>query len=141
MDVRFTVRARVARPVEEVFEAVVDPARLTSYFTKTASGALAPGAHVTWTWEGGQSESLDVDEFELHRRIVFRWRAYRVPEITRVEIAFEPDGNARTLVRVTESGWQPDQEGLDSAFEHCAGWQHMLLSLRARLVFGIDLRS
>ena len=33
MDLKFKVAARIARPVEEVFEAVADPKELSAYFT------------------------------------------------------------------------------------------------------------
>ena len=49
MDPRFKVSGRIARPVDEVFEAVVDPDQLSRYFTTGgAKGRLEPGATVTW---------------------------------------------------------------------------------------------
>ena len=33
MDLKFEVSGRINRPVEDVFEAVADPAKLSSYFT------------------------------------------------------------------------------------------------------------
>src|SRR5688572_4190173 len=49
MDLKFTVNARIAKPVAEVFEAVVDPAQLSRYFTTGgAKGRLEAGTTVTW---------------------------------------------------------------------------------------------
>lgn len=49
MELKFTVGARIARPVAEVFEAVVDPGQLSHYFTTGgARGRLETGATVTW---------------------------------------------------------------------------------------------
>ncbi|HEX6218130.1 MAG TPA: SRPBCC domain-containing protein, partial [Sphingomicrobium sp.] len=49
MDLKFRVAARIAKPVHEVFEAVVDPAQLSAYFTTGgAKGRLETGATVTW---------------------------------------------------------------------------------------------
>ena len=49
MALRFTVSGRIARPVHDVFEAVVDPDQLSEYFTTGgAKGRLETGATVTW---------------------------------------------------------------------------------------------
>jgi len=147
MSLSFRVHATVARPIEEVFDHVVEPALLDSYFTSSASAALEPGRTVRWAWASGQSEAVTVDAVERPRTIVFRWRAFLRPEMTTVRMTFEtlepmlagdPDG---TRLTIAEAGWaEGDAAALASAFEHCAGWQHMLLCLRARMTFGIDLR-
>ena len=143
MSLAFRVSAIIARPVEEVFDHVVEPALLCSYFTSEASAALEPGRTVRWAWKGGERETVTVDEVVRPRSIVFRWQAFLRPEITTVRLAFEPlDGTDATRVTIHEEGWaEGDPAALASAFEHCAGWQHMLLCLRARLTFGIDLRG
>ena len=43
MDVRYKVFALVSRPVNEVFEAVADPSRLSAYFT---TGGAAGESHL-----------------------------------------------------------------------------------------------
>jgi uncharacterized protein YndB with AHSA1/START domain len=49
MDLTFTVAARIAKPVAEVFEAIVNPAQLSRYFTTGgAKGRLETGATVSW---------------------------------------------------------------------------------------------
>jgi uncharacterized protein YndB with AHSA1/START domain len=49
MELRFQVAGRIARPVEEVFEAVVNPDQLSQYFTTGgAKGRLETGATVYW---------------------------------------------------------------------------------------------
>jgi uncharacterized protein YndB with AHSA1/START domain len=136
---RFAVSAQVPRPVEEVFDHIVEPGLLSSYFTSEASGPLIVGAQVKWSWEGGESETVDVEEVETNRRVVFRWKAFQVQTRTRVTIALEALEPNRTLVTIEEDGWNEGE--LASAFEHCAGWEHMLLCLKARMAFGIDLRG
>lgn len=71
MSPRFTVGGRIARPVSEVFEAVVDPARLSGYFTTGgAQGRLAPGATVTWDFHDYPGAfPVYVIEVEKDRRI------------------------------------------------------------------------
>jgi uncharacterized protein YndB with AHSA1/START domain len=141
MDVRFSIQTRIHRPVEEVFDHVVEPGLLSSYFTAHASGPLVEGAVVHWTWRDTTRETVHVTEVARNRRIVFTWRAHEVQDVTTVMLTFEPEGAHAARVTIAESGWSESQAGLDSAMEHCAGWQHMLLCLRARLQYGIDLRS
>ncbi len=48
MKLTFEVAARIAKPVSEVFEAVVNPSELSRYFTTGgAKGRIEPGATVT----------------------------------------------------------------------------------------------
>ncbi len=45
MELKFTVGGRIAKPVAEVFEAVVNPDRLSKFFTTGgAKGRLVAGA-------------------------------------------------------------------------------------------------
>ena len=132
---KFSVSAHVPRPVEEVFDHIVEPGLLSSYFTSEASGPLVAGAKVKWSWPDGQSETVDVESVETNRSVVFTWKAFESDSRTRVTIALSGD----TEVTITEEGWKDGE--LASAFEHCAGWQHMLLCLKARMAFGIDLRG
>lgn len=131
----FSVSTHVPRPVEEVFDHIVEPGLLSSYFTSEASGPLVAGAHVKWSWPDGQSETIDVESVETNRSVVFTWKAFKSDSRTRVTIFLEGD----TKVTISEEGWKEGE--LESAFEHCAGWQHMLLCLKARMAFGIDLRG
>ena len=49
MEPGFTISGRIARPVAQVFGAVVDPEQLLAYFTTGgARGWLEKGATVTW---------------------------------------------------------------------------------------------
>lgn len=136
---KFSVSVDVPRPVEEVFDHIVEPGLLSSYFTSEASGPLVVGADVTWSWPDGQTEVVHVDSVETNRSVVFTWKAFQSPTRTRVSVGLEPIEQGRTKVTITEEGWKDGETG--SAFEHCAGWQHMLLCLKARMAFGIDLRG
>jgi uncharacterized protein YndB with AHSA1/START domain len=141
MALRFEVQTLVPRPIEEVFDHVVEPGLLSSYFTSEASGPLEPGKTVRWTWPSGETETVDVEAVERNRKVVFTWKAFRVDTRTRVTILFATPESGRTEVAIVEEGWDSDAAGTASAFEHCAGWEHMLLCLKARMAFGIDLRG
>ena len=49
MVLRFTVQARIKKPINEVFDAVYNPKKLSKYFTTGgASGSLEGGNKVMW---------------------------------------------------------------------------------------------
>lgn len=77
IELRFSVGARIARPVAEVFEAVADPAQLSRYFTTGgAEGRLETGAVVTWDFHDFPGAfPVYVVEVERNRRIVLQWDA------------------------------------------------------------------
>lgn len=105
MTLGFKVSARIARPVAEVFDAVVNPKQLSGYFT-TIGGPSAPlvtGTTVTWWGD----VPVEVDEVVPKKSIVLRWDASvaagEAPYKTRIEMSFEPGGR-RDLGRHRRSG-------------------------------------
>lgn len=161
MDLKFEVSARVSRPVEDVFEAVVDPAKLSAYFTTGgAKGRLDTGAIVTWDFHDFPGAfPVEVVEVEKNRRIILKWEAYEPkPDastaaddcppadstnyMTTVTMRFEPlDDNSRTLVTIAEEGWRPTGQGLKGSYGNCYGWTQMLCGLKVWVEHGINLRD
>ncbi|WP_149202170.1 SRPBCC family protein [Actinotalea subterranea] len=146
-ELRFTVSGRVRRPIDQVYEAIVDPDQLSRYFaTGGARGRLEAGAVVTWDFqESPGGFPVDVVEAEPPRRIVIRWAGDHVTGDdgrTTTTFELEPiDDGARTLVTITESSWQASEAGAKSAFDNCEGWTGMLAALKAWLEHGINLRD
>ena len=54
---------------------------------------------------------------------------------------FEKAGPDETIVRISESGWQETQDGLNRSYGNCMGWSHMVMCLKAYLEYGINLRK
>src|SRR5829696_5408244 len=146
MDLTFTVAARIAKPVAEVFEAIVNPAQLSRYFTTGgAKGRLETGATVSWDFHDFPGAfPVWVVEVEPERRIVLRWEAndgapsdgdaavtasagYK----TTVTMTFEPREDGWTLVSIAEEGWRETEAGLKASYGNCQGWKHMLCALKA----------
>ena len=154
MELRFKVSGRIARPIEEVFEAVADPAKLSAYFTTGgAVGRLETGATVQWDFADFPGAfPVEVAEVEPNRRIVLRWEANDGPPeddqgtdsaayMTTVTFTFEPLDDGRTLVTIEESGWRETPTGLKAAFGNCQGWSQMLAALKAWVEYGVNLRE
>lgn len=139
----FRVSARIAKPVAEVFDAVVNPKKLSGYFT-TIGGASAPlvaGTTVTWWGE----VPVEVDEVVPHKKIVLRWDAGApagdVPYKTRIEMGFAPLEDDATLVTIAEEGWHGDDAALTKSYLNCEGWTQMLCCMKAYVEYGINLRQ
>jgi uncharacterized protein YndB with AHSA1/START domain len=155
MQLKFQVQTRIQKPIAEVFDAVYNPTKLSSYFT--TGGATAPlneGATVTWRFADYPGDvPVTVKKLVPNQLIVLQWDAYEPPEKTgtvppapvdyktTVEMTFESLGPDNTLVRISESGWRETQKGLDGSYGNCHGWTQMSCSLKAFLEYGINLRK
>ncbi len=149
-ELKFRVAARVARPVAEVFEAVVNPSQLSRYFTTGgAKGRLETGTTVEWSFaDFPGSFPVEVAEVETDRRIVLRWAADDTAPSdgsagynTTVTMSFDPLDDGRTLVSIVEEGWHRTPTGLKASYGNCQGWSQMLCALKAYLEHGINLRE
>ena len=138
MEIKFSIKSQINKPIKEVYNAVVNPDILNKYFTTSSSGEIEDGEVISWHW-GSEKTDITVIEAEPNRTITFRWEAYNVNYETLVEIDFQAK-DENTTVTITESGWNENQEGLNSSYGHCSGWQHMLSCMKAMLEFGVDLR-
>lgn len=146
MELKFEVSTRVGRPVHQVFEAVVDPAKLSGYFTTGgAVGRLETGATVQWDFADFPGAfPVEVIEVVPDRKIVLRWAGNEALDEgrTTVTLTFAPiDDGARTLVTIAEASWKPTPAGLKASYGNCAGWTQMLSALKAWVEYDINLRQ
>jgi uncharacterized protein YndB with AHSA1/START domain len=148
MELKFTVSGRVAKPVSEVFEAVVNPTNLSQFFTTGgAKGRIETGVTVSWDFADFPGAfPVEVVEVEKDRKIVLRWAADEGPGKpvgykTTVTMTFEALPDERTLVSISESGWRENEGALSASYGNCHGWTQMLCSLKAYTERGINLRE
>ena len=154
MELKFTVSMRVAKPIEEVFEAVADPQKLSGYFTTGgAKGRLETGAVVMWAFhEFPGSFPVEVIEVIPNERIVLEWEASDGSDDegcggegagyqTTVTMDFRSLEDGRTLVTISEEGWQQTDDGLQASYSNCMGWSQMLCALKMWAEHGINARE
>jgi len=131
---------RIARPAAEVFEAIVDPAKMSHYFISWGSERLAPGKTVTWKWgDVGAEAPVHVLEVRDGERISFTWGEGE--EQSRVDVELVPESPEATAVQVTEGSWEGDEAGIARLASQTFGWAHFLLCLKAYLDHGVNLRA
>ena len=142
MEPTFKVQLKIRKPVEEVFDAVVQPQKLSGYFTGTASAPLTEGATVMWSFPEFPGEfPVKVRQVEKNARIVLQWEAGEGGYDTTVEMVFKPLEGGATMVQIGESGFRDTPKGIESSYGNCGGWMHMACALKAYLEYGINLRA
>jgi uncharacterized protein YndB with AHSA1/START domain len=143
MQPKFQVQTKIQKPVSEVFDAVYDPKKLSGYFTTGgSSGPLKEGTTVMWEFsEHPGAFPVQVKKVVQDKLIVMEWEAADGKYNTQVEMNFEPLDGKSTMVKISESGWHENEEGLESSYQNCQGWTHMSCCLKAYLEYGINLRK
>lgn len=129
----------IRKPVEEVFEAFVNPDVTTRFWFTKSSGRLEAGKEVQWEWEMyGISIPVTVKAIEPHQRILIEWPGYGSP--TTVEWTFQSLADGTTFVRITNSGFTGNgDEVAKQAIDSTQGFSLVLAGLKALLEHGIQL--
>ena len=127
----------IRKPVAQVFEALVDPAITSRFWFSKGSGRLEAGRRVRWDWEMyGVSTEVDVKSIEENRRILVEWDP---DHPTSVEWTFEPRGEDRTFVTVTNRGFSGGAEEIVAkALDSQGGFSFLLAGLKVFLEHGIE---
>ncbi|MDO9000640.1 MAG: SRPBCC domain-containing protein [Bacteroidota bacterium] len=128
---------QIQKPVEEVFEGIVTPTKMTQYFISESSGRLESGKEVIWKFpEFADRFPITNIKVESNRSVSFVWD----PE-TIVTITLESLPDKSTLVKVTETGKDFNEQNLKWLIENTGGWANFLACMKAYLEYGIQLRK
>lgn len=127
----------IRKPVEEVFEAFINPAITKNFWFTKASGKLEVDKKITWTWEMyNVSTTVVAKEILQHQKIVFDWDD---PTKT-VEFNFRELEDESTFVTVTEWGYDKKGNELIAAIkDSTGGFTTVLDGLKAFLEHRINL--
>ena len=142
MELKFQVQAKIRKPVDEVFEAVHNPEKLSAYFTNGgASGPLDEGKSVTWKFkEFPGTFPVQVTKVINNKKIAIEW-SLPGSSVVPAEFSFDALGDQSTLIRISCWGFKENQNSLDESYSHCSGWMQMLCSLKAYLEYEKILRA
>lgn len=133
------VEMLIHRPIDQVFEAFIDPDITTKFWFTKSTGKLEVGKKITWTWEMYDvSTQVNVKGIEKNKQIAIEWDGYSGKET--VEWKFIPYGHDATFVTVTNSGFRgSDDEIVGQALESKGGFTWLLAGLKAFLEHGVQL--
>ena len=128
---------QIQKPIEEVFEGIVNPEKMTKYFISESSGRLESSKDVIWKFPEFE-DKFPVKEIKIvnNSSISFVW----VPE-TVVIVTLKKLPNDSTIVRVNENGKEFNDDNLKWALENSGGWANFLACMKAYLEYGIQLRK
>lgn len=127
----------IRKPVDQVFEAFIDPAITSNFWFTQGSGRLEPGKTFTWEWEmHNVSTTVFVKEIIKNERILIEWDQ----PATTVDFEFKRMGDDRTYVTIQNYGFRNPDNELPGLFNDLAGgFTTVLDGLKAYLEYGINL--
>ncbi|MDX1542345.1 MAG: SRPBCC family protein [Christiangramia sp.] len=132
---------QISKPADEVFEAIIDPQKMSNYFISESTGALEEGKTVTWKFpEFDVKFPVTGKNIRKPELIEFEWEGSPGKTLL-VEVKLEKISDNKTLVRITEGKMPDDKEGIQWYGRNSGGWANFLACLKAYLEFGINLRK
>lgn len=130
---------QIAKPLHEVFEAIVDPAQMNNYFISRSSGRMEEGRELTWRFpEFDMDIPVRVSKVEKDRYISYYWD--NEDKETLVEITLSPY-KGHTVVTVTEKSMDNNEAGIKWLKGNTEGWANFLACLKAWIEYGVHLRK
>lgn len=139
-DLEIKASLQIQKPAEEVFEAIVDPVKMSNYFISKGSGRMEEGKTLIWKFPEFDAEfPVRVGKTERSKYISFNWELDGKEYF--VEMSLTPKGGNSTLVTITEKGGKNDKAGLRWLKGNTEGWANFLACLKAYLEYGINLRK
>lgn len=134
------VALQISKPIEVVFEAIVNPEKMTNYFISKSSGVMEEGKELIWNFpEFNMDYPIRVGKIEKNKYVSYYWEVDK--EELFVEILLESQKNGSTLVTVSEKEMPHNEKGLKWLSANSFGWSNFLACLKAYLEYNINLRK
>ena len=134
------VAIQILKPAHEVFEAIVDPIKMSKYFISKSSGRMEEGKQIRWRFPEFDAEfPIRVGKVEKNKYIAYHWDVGGRDLL--VEMTLSPQDGDATVVTVTEKGMENDEAGIKWLIGNTGGWANFLACLKAYLEYGINLRK
>ena len=131
---------QILKPVNEVFEAIVDPNKMSNYFISKSSGRLETGKQIMWQFPEFDMEfPIRVGKIIRDEYISYYWDVEGIELL--VEMTLTARAVSSTLVTITEKSRANDEAGIKWLKGNTEGWANFLACLKAYLEYGINLRK
>lgn len=133
------VAMQISKPINEVFEAIVNPEKMCNYFISQSTGRMEEGNDLIWKFpEFDMKVPVKVVKAEPNL-ISYYWE--NSGENLLVEMKLSTVGDNFTLVKISEKSMENNEAGLKWLSGNSFGWSNFLSCLKAYLEFGINLRK
>ena len=134
------VAIQIQKPAAEVFDAIVDPAKMANYFISKSTGRMEEGKRIIWKFpEFDMEVPVRVDKIEQNQYVSFFWNNDNKELL--VEMTLTARESNPTLVTVTEKSMANDEAGIKWLKGNTEGWANFLACLKAFLEYGVNLRK
>ena len=134
------VSMQIQKPINEVFEAIVNPEKMSNYFISESSGMMEDGKELIWKFpEFDINIPIRVGKIEKYKYISYYWESDNMELFVEMNITTQKDNS--TLVNITEKSRDNDEMGLKWLMGNSFGWSNFLSCLKAYLEYGINLRK
>jgi uncharacterized protein YndB with AHSA1/START domain len=131
---------QIQKPMNEVFEAIVDPDKMSNYFISKSSGRMEEGRKIMWRFPEFEMEfPVEIGQIEKNRYISYYWEADGFKLF--VEMTLTQGKNNSTVVTITEKSRKNDEDGIKWLQGNTEGWANFLACLKAYTEHGINLRK
>jgi uncharacterized protein YndB with AHSA1/START domain len=131
----------IQKPISEVFDAIIDPDKLSVYFIGSSTGRMEEGKTITWTFpEFDAKFAVRIDKIIKDEYISYYWDDFDGTK-TLVEIKMISKNDNDTHVEVLEKSRENDEAGLKWLRGNTEGWANFLACLKAYIEYGINLRK
>ncbi|MGY5851889.1 SRPBCC domain-containing protein [Salegentibacter sp. F14] len=134
------VALQIQKSAAEVFEAIVNPEKMKSYFISESTGPMEEGRVLVWMFPEFKEEvPVRIHKIEKNSYISFYWDIDQEELLTEIEL--QPAGNYSTVVHITEKSRPNDEMGIQWLQNNTEGWANFLACLKGYLEYGINLRE
>jgi uncharacterized protein YndB with AHSA1/START domain len=131
---------QISKPVHDVYEAIIDPEKMSNYFISKSTGRMEEGKELIWHFpEFNEGFPVRIGKIEKDKYISYYWEADGIELL--VEITLTPVGSSATIVKITEKSRENDEAGINWLRGNTEGWANFLACLKAYLEYGINLRK
>jgi uncharacterized protein YndB with AHSA1/START domain len=138
LEIKTTIQ--ILKPSNEVFEAIVEPEKMSNYFISQGSGKMEENEKIEWTFpEFTESFPIRVGKIEKNKYVSYYWEINGKEHL--VEITLQPKDADATIVTVTEKAIDDHDPGIQWLKGNTEGWANFLACLKAYLEYGINLRK
>ncbi len=139
LDIKATLQ--IQKPAHEVFDAIIEPSKMSNYFISKSSGKMEEGKEIQWQFpEFDMFFPVRVKKIEKDKYISFNWNDFDGFELL-VEMSLSTAKDNGTVVTVTEKSRINNEAGIKWLKGNTEGWANFLACLKAYLEYGINLRK
>jgi uncharacterized protein YndB with AHSA1/START domain len=133
-------KIQISAPPGVVFEAIVDPSKMSNYFISQGNGRMEEGKTLYWRFPEFEMEfPIHVGKILKDSYISYLWTIDN--EELLVEMTLIQSGDNSTIISITEKSRSNDEAGLKWLKQNTEGWANFLACLKAWLEYGINLRK